>query len=111
MKIVADQNMPRVREMFSAYGELHLLSGREISAADVIDADILLVRSVTIVGRALLEGSSVKFVGSATIGTDHIDLNYLETAGIGFGHAPGCNAESVVQYDLSVMFLILSLSY
>jgi erythronate-4-phosphate dehydrogenase len=103
VKIVADQNMPRVREMFSAYGELHLLSGREISAADVIDADILLVRSVTIVGRALLEGSSVKFVGSATIGTDHIDLNYLETAGIGFGHAPGCNAESVVQYDLSVM--------
>ena len=103
VKIVADQNMPRVREMFSAYGELHLLSGREISAADVIDADILLVRSVTIVGRALLAGSSVKFVGSATIGTDHIDLNYLETTGIGFGHAPGCNAESVVQYDLSVM--------
>ena len=103
VKIVADQNMPRVREMFAAYGELHLLVGRDISAADVKDADILLVRSVTAVGRDLLAGSSVKFVGSATIGTDHIDLNYLDAAGIGFGHAPGCNADAVVQYDLSVM--------
>ena len=89
--------------MFAAYGELHLLVGRDISAADVKDADILLVRSVTSVGRDLLAGSSVKFVGSATIGTDHIDLNYLDAAGIGFSHAPGCNADAVVQYDLSVM--------
>ena len=89
--------------MFAPYGELHLRVGREISAVDVKDADILLVRSVTTVDRDLLADSSIKFVGSATIGTDHIDLNYLETAGIGFGHAPGCNAESVVQYDLSVM--------
>lgn len=103
MKIVADQNMPLVQELFTQYGQVHLLPGREISAADVADADVLLVRSVTEVNRQILENSKVKFVGSATIGTDHIDTDYLQSADITFAHAPGCNAEAVVQYDLSVM--------
>lgn len=103
VKIVADQNMPLVQELFSPYGEVQLLPGRDICAADIVDAQVLLVRSVTKVNRQLLEGSSVKFVGSATIGTDHIDQEYLASVGIAFAHAPGCNAESVVQYDLSVM--------
>ena len=103
MKIVADQNMPLVQELFAPYGQVHLLPGREITAADVTDADVLLVRSVTEVNRQLLENSKVKFVGSATIGTDHIDTDYLQSANITFAHAPGCNAEAVVQYDLSVM--------
>jgi erythronate-4-phosphate dehydrogenase len=88
---------------FGHLGEIEYIHGRQISPADVADADLLLVRSVTRVDRALLEGSSVAFVGSATIGTDHVDQNYLAEQGIRFAHAPGCNANAVVQYDLSVL--------
>lgn len=103
MKIVADQNMLMVEEFFGHLGAIVYLPGRQISAADIADADMLLVRSVTRVDRALLEGSSVSFVGSATIGTDHVDQVYLAEQGIRFAHAPGCNANAVVQYDLSVL--------
>jgi len=103
VKIIADQSMPLVTELFEPYGDVALLPGREISALEIVDADILLVRSVTKVDADLLKGSKIKFVGSATIGTDHIDLDYLKATGVHFAHAPGCNAQSVVQYDLSVM--------
>ena len=103
MKIIADQNMPLVEQLFTQYGDVKLLPGRAITSEDLVDAELLLVRSVTRVDRQLLEGTGVRFVGSATIGTDHIDLDYLAEAGIQFAHAPGCNAEAVVQYDLSVM--------
>lgn len=103
MKITADQNMPQVQSMFAPFGEVHLLPGREIRAQDLLDTDVLLVRSVTQVNSRLLKDSKVRFVGSATIGTDHVDLAYLKSANISFAHAPGCNAEAVVQYDLSVM--------
>ncbi|MBL4782368.1 MAG: 4-phosphoerythronate dehydrogenase [Porticoccaceae bacterium] len=102
MKIIADENMSAVLELFAPYGEVETLAGRDISAASVAGADILLVRSVTRVDAQLLKGSRVKFVGSATIGTDHIDLHYLQHKGIHFAHAPGCNAEAVVQYMFSV---------
>lgn len=102
MRIVVDQNMPNVEPLFSTFGEVVLLPGREISAADVWEADALLVRSVTRVDESLLAGSRVRFVGSATIGTDHIDQAYLRGQGIEFAYSPGCNADSVVQYDLSV---------
>lgn len=107
MNIIADQNMPLVEALFAPFGVVRLLPGRAISAADVREADVLLVRSVTKVDRELLEGSAVRFVGSATIGTDHIDLEYLAEAGIEFAYAPGCNAEAVVQYDLAVMSHLL----
>ena len=103
MKIVADENMPLVREMFSAYGEVETFPGRELRSEQVKGADVLLVRSVTPVNADLLEGSSVRFVGSATIGTDHVDQAYLEQQGIRFTSAPGCNANAVVQYVLSVL--------
>jgi len=95
--------MLMVEELFGQLGTIEYLPGRQISAADVADADMLLVRSVTRVDKALLEGSSVAFVGSATIGTDHVDQTYLAEQGIRFAHAPGCNANAVVQYDLSVL--------
>ena len=95
--------MLMVEEFFGHLGQVHSVSGRQISSADVADADLLLVRSVTRVNRDLLEGSSVSFVGSATIGTDHVDLAYLKEQGIRFAHAPGCNANAVVQYVLSVL--------
>ncbi len=103
MKIIADQNMPLVEELFAEFGDIELLPGREICAADLLGADLLLVRSVTQVNQQLLADSNVKFVGSATIGTDHVDRDYLHAAGIEFAHAPGCNAEAVVQYDLSAI--------
>lgn len=103
LTIVADQNMPLVEELFGRYGEVRLVAGRSISAEDVADADVLLVRSVTPVSSSLLESSRVKFVGSATIGIDHVDTDFLRNSGIRFAFAPGCNAKAVVQYDLSVM--------
>jgi erythronate-4-phosphate dehydrogenase len=95
--------MPLVAELFAQFADIQLLAGRDIKRQHLMDADVLLVRSVTRVDRALLEGTKIKFVGSATIGTDHIDLDYLRQEAVQFAHAPGCNAEAVVQYDLSVI--------
>ncbi|MAZ69269.1 4-phosphoerythronate dehydrogenase [Porticoccus sp.] len=103
MKIVADDNMPLVRELFSPYGEVVTCPGRELTAARLVDADVLLVRSVTPVNAALLEGSPIQFVGSATIGVDHVDMDYLTSRNIRFASAPGCNANAVVQYVLSAL--------
>lgn len=102
MKILADENMPLVREWFGRHGEVLTLPGRAIDANAVQGVDVLLVRSVTRVDAALLAGSRVKFVGSATSGYDHIDRAGLAAAGIRFAHAPGCNAGAVVQYVLAV---------
>jgi erythronate-4-phosphate dehydrogenase len=98
MKIVADANIPFVKECFSSMGEVELVSGRELLAEDVGDADVLLTRSVTKVNEELLSGSSIKFVATATIGTEHIDVDYLNKRGIGFASAPGSNANSVAEY-------------
>jgi erythronate-4-phosphate dehydrogenase len=101
-RIIADHNMPLVEAYFGHLGEVKLMAGREIDRHSIEGAEILLVRSVTQVNQSLLEGSSVRFVGSATAGTDHIDHDYLEKNDIQFAYAPGCNAEAVVQYALSV---------
>ncbi|QMV61449.1 4-phosphoerythronate dehydrogenase PdxB [Pseudomonas berkeleyensis] len=101
MHIVADENIPLLDEFFADFGTIRRLSGRAITAQDVRDADLLLVRSVTQVDRALLEGSRVRFVGTCTIGTDHLDLDYFAEAGIAWSSAPGCNARGVVDYVLS----------
>lgn len=103
MLIVADENIPFAEETFGAYGTVLCLPGRTLSAEDARDADALLVRSVTQVGRSLLEGSGVQFVGSATIGTDHVDAEWLREAGIAFAHAPGSNAGSVAEYVLAAL--------
>lgn len=102
-KIIADENIPFVRELFSVFGEVQLLKGRDIRAHHVQDADVLLVRSVTQVSQALLEGSSVKFVGTCTIGIDHLHTAWLESQNIAWASAPGCNAMGVVQYVLSCL--------
>jgi erythronate-4-phosphate dehydrogenase len=102
-RLVADQNMPLVEALFGHLFDVQLLPGREITAPSIKGAEVLLVRSVTAVNQPLLAGSSVRFVGSATAGTDHVDLDYLATSDIQFAHAPGCNAHAVVQYVLSVL--------
>lgn len=107
MIIYADDNMPLAREFFSELGEVRLFSGRDVQAEQLVDADVLLVRSVTKVNAALLSANrSLRFVGTATIGTDHLDQAYLQSRQIPFTNAPGCNAQSVVEYVLSCLFLL-----
>jgi len=103
MKIVADPNIPYVREAFGRLGEVALVPGRLMDAAAVRDAELLLVRSVTPVNAALLDGSRVKFVATATIGFDHVDTAYLAARGIGFVSAAGSNANSVAEYVVAAM--------
>jgi erythronate-4-phosphate dehydrogenase len=107
MKIYADENMPYVQQFFAGLGEVTLVNGRQVTPAQVADADVLLVRSVTKVNQALLsQNSRLKFVGTATIGVDHIDQAYLKDRAVAFSSAPGCNAQSVVEYVLSSLFLL-----
>lgn len=106
MLIVADENIPLLEEFFADFGEIRRFPGRQISRADVLDADILLVRSVTKVDRDLLEGSAVRFVGTCTIGTDHLALEYFQRAGIQWSSAPGCNARGVVDYVLGSLLTL-----
>lgn len=104
MKIIADENIPLVSHFFGALGAITLLPAASIVPKVVKDADILLVRSVTKVNKALLEGSKVRFVGTATTGIDHIDTHYLAAQEITFASAHGANAESVVEYVLAALF-------
>ena len=106
MLILADENMPFAREAFSTLGEVRLAPGRKITAEAVRDCEILAVRSVTRVDERLLAGSRVRFVGTATIGTDHIDTAWLVRAGIGFASAPGSNAVSVAEYIVAALFVL-----
>lgn len=103
MKIVADAQIPYVNEYFSPYGELVLKPGRAISKEDVRDADMLLVRSVTRVDQHLLKNSKVKFIGSVTAGTDHLDIAFLEAQQIIWHAALGFNAPPVSDYVVCVI--------
>lgn len=103
MNIVADENIPFVHELFGLFGNVTAIAGRVINSDHLVDADILLVRSVTQVNSQLLQHSNVKFVGTCTIGTDHLDKNYMRQHGITYTSAPGCNANSVVQYVLATL--------
>ncbi|MCX8038746.1 MAG: 4-phosphoerythronate dehydrogenase [Candidatus Sumerlaeia bacterium] len=106
MKIIADENIPFAREAFGCLGEVTLAKGRAITHDMVREADALFVRSVTKVNAALLDGTSVKFVATATIGVDHIDLGYLSERGIGFAAAPGSNANSVAEYVVAALLVL-----
>jgi len=105
MKIIADKNMPKLTETFACHGKVLRLNGREISRSDLDNAEVLLVRSVTRVDQQLLEGTGIRFVGSATIGIDHLDTAWLEANNITWAHAPGCNANAASQYALAMMWL------
>jgi len=109
MLIVADENIPLLDAFFEGFGEIRRYPGRSLDAASVKEADVLLVRSVTKVDRQLLEGSKVRFVGTCTIGTDHLDLDYFAEAGIHWSSAPGCNARGVVDYVLGSLLTLADL--
>ncbi len=106
MKIVADADIPFVEQCFSTLGEVVVSPGRQISAELVADADVLLVRSITQVNEGLLAGSGVRFVGTATIGVEHVDTEYLRQRGIGFASAPGSNANSVAEYVVAALLVV-----
>ncbi|GAA6173585.1 4-phosphoerythronate dehydrogenase [Colwellia sp. KU-HH00111] len=102
--------MPYAKDFFSGFceaDELIPFSGRELTAHQVRDADVLLVRSITKVNESLLkDNSKISFVGTATIGTDHIDNDYLAKRNIAFHSAPGCNAISVAEYVISSLVIL-----
>ncbi len=107
-KILADENIPHAEAAFSNFGTVQLIPGREITNEILRPFDILIVRSVTKVNEQLLQGSNVKFVGTTTIGLDHIDTGYLNKAHIQYANAPGCNADSVAEYIFAGLYKIAS---
>jgi len=98
VKIVADENNPFVGDAFSALGEVVVLPGKNITRKVLKGAEVLACRSTIQVNADLLEGTAVKYIGTGTIGTDHFDTDYLDSKGILYCNAPGCNADSVADY-------------
>lgn len=101
LKIVLDKFVPYTGDAFSGIAETKVLAPSEITPEAVADADALIVRTRTRCNASLLGDSKVTFVGTATIGTDHLDLPWLKANGIEAMNAPGCNAPAVAQYVLS----------
>ena len=103
LKWVVDDVIPHTAALKALMGEVTILPGRDITPATISDADILLVRSITPVSESLLAGTSVQFVGTATAGVDHFDIEAIERLGVNWAAAPGSNAVSVVEYVLCAL--------
>jgi erythronate-4-phosphate dehydrogenase len=101
VNIIADKDIPFLHGVLEPYAEVSYLPGHEISGHHLKHADALLIRTRTVCDRKLLEHSGIRFIGTATIGHDHIDADYCESRGIVWKNAPGCNAGSVDQYMAS----------
>ncbi len=108
MIIAVDKEIPYGMEAFSQLGRVRLFSGRNLKNQDLQDVDVLIVRTVTPVNALLLNGTSVRFVGAASAGIDHVDQNYLRSQGIHFHYAAGCNADSVSEYIATLLHIIAS---
>ena len=111
MRILVDANVPGAEACFGSLGELIKLPGREINAAALQGIDALVIRSITRLSAATLDaakaqGSPLRFVGTCTIGTDHVDQAALAQHGVAFSSAPGCNAEAVVDYVLTSLLTL-----
>jgi erythronate-4-phosphate dehydrogenase len=105
VKIVIDKNIRGAEDTFAHHGELVEIDGREIRKHHLLDADLLIIRTTTRANAELLEGTPVRFVGTTAIGTDHLDIPWLEHQGIHWCNAPGCNADSAAQYTLAMIWL------
>jgi len=103
LKWVVDDVIPHTAALKALMGDVTILPGRDITPATISDADILLVRSITPVNESLLAGSTVQFVGTATAGVDHFDIDAIERLGVAWSGAPGSNAVSVVEYVLCAL--------
>lgn len=107
MKVIIDNKIPYIKEAIEHIAdEVVYLPGKDFTPEDVKDADALIIRTRTHCNKELLEGSSVKFIATATIGFDHIDTEYCKEAGIMWTNAPGCNSGSVAQYLHSTLLLL-----
>lgn len=107
MKVIVDNKIPYIKgQIEKVADEVVYLPGNAFSREEVADADALIVRTRTICNRELLEGSRVKFIATATIGFDHIDVVYCQEAGIAWTNCPGCNAGSVEQYVHAALLLL-----
>ena len=108
LRLVIDDKIPFIREAAARLGDCVFLPGAAITADDVREADVLITRTRTQVNRALLEGSKVQLVVTATIGHDHIDKDYLAEKGIAWHNCPGCNARSVAQYVRNSLWIAVA---
>jgi erythronate-4-phosphate dehydrogenase len=106
MKVVVDDKIPFIRGVLEPFSEVIYVSGAQIDSRSVRDADALLVRTRTKCSGTLLDGTNVRFIGSATIGYDHIDTEYCENHNIVWTNSPGCNSSSVMQYIVSALYSI-----
>ena len=106
LRILADSNILFAKEAFTTLGPTRLLEGHLISPESVRNCDVLLTRSGTQINRELIAESQLNFVGSATVGTDHVDQSALSRAGIAFAHAKGAGTESVAEYVAAAMIII-----
>lgn len=104
MKIVADKHIPFLEGVFEPYAEVVYIDGRQINHDDVVDADALIIRTRTKCNADLLDGTKVQLISTATIGTDHIELDYCARHGIEVHNAEGCNAGGVMQYVFSALY-------
>ncbi|MFZ4695059.1 MAG: 4-phosphoerythronate dehydrogenase [Verrucomicrobiia bacterium] len=106
LKIVCTEDLPCAREAFSTLGDVLIRRDSDLTPADLADADLFAMRSGTRVDAALLAGSRVRFVGTATIGFDHFDTSWLDQAGIRWVTAPGCNANSVSEWLVAALLTL-----
>ncbi len=106
LNIIAGENIPYVKEAFEGLGNLSIVPGRKMASADLQHTHILLIRSITQVNEALLQGTPVEFVGTASAGTNHMDTAYLHSKKIRFASAGGSNANSVAEYVMAALLLL-----
>ena len=106
LRIIADDKIPFLRGALEPYAEVIYLPGREITREALLNADALLIRTRTLCNEQLLHGTNVRFIGTATIGFDHIDTRYCDEHNIKWTNAPGCNSSSVQQYIASALLQV-----
>jgi len=108
LKIVADDKIPFLKGILEPFAEVRYFDGKDIGGKNISGADALIIRTRTKCTRELLDGSAIKYIGTATIGFDHIDTAYCESHGIKWKNAPGCNSSSVRQYIAAALLKIAS---
>ena len=106
MKILADKAIPYLQGVLEPFAEVEYIDGNSFTHKDVSDADALIIRTRTRCNRALLEGSKVQLIATATIGFDHIDLEYCRERNIEVATSAGCNARGVLQWVSSALALL-----